>query len=54
MELDYVQGKSSKILNITQELNEQDFFTVAKLDCIGTSYLVVLDFDDRSLIVNFY
>ena len=44
-ELDYVSGNAEKVLNVTQELNEHEFFTVSKLEKMGESFLVVLDFD---------
>jgi hypothetical protein len=50
---DYCTAQSHTILNINQELNETEFFTVSRLDIRNDDYLLVMDFDYRSLICNF-
>lgn len=52
-EIDFATSKTNQLLNISEELNEHDFFTIARLDHIGDNYLVVLDFDERSVVCNF-
>ena len=50
---DYTTGLSEKVLNLNQELNENDFFTVSRLDVRKDDFLLVLDYDYRSVICNF-
>jgi hypothetical protein len=52
-ELSYKTGQATQLLNITEELNEQDFFTVARLDHQQGNTLVVLEFDEKTLVCSF-
>ena len=52
-ELSYKTGHSTQLLNITEELNEHEFFTVVRLDHFQGNTLVVLEFDEKVLVCSF-
>jgi hypothetical protein len=53
-EIDYFKNERTKLLNICEELNELEFFTVARFDYTARdNLLLVLEFDFKTMIVNF-
>ena len=48
--LDFSTCETTLLLNVSEELNEQEFYTVARLDYRGNHFLLVLNFDDHSVV----
>jgi hypothetical protein len=40
------------LVDICEELNESEFFNITRLDYFDRNYLVVLEFDDRTIVCN--
>ena len=53
MELAYTSGKPKQSLNISEELNENDYFNVVRLDVYEGKTLAVLEYDDWSVVCAF-